>query len=304
MAEPSEGRVGVYLDFDNVVISRYDQLFGRGEFFRDGARQAATETATKRLAEATVDIGAILDYAASFGTIVVSRAYADWSDPANAAYRTQLINRAVDLVQLFRVTAAGKNGADIRLAVDVLEDLFRLEDLTHVVIIAGDSDYIALAQRSRKLGRSVIGVGVAGSTSRALIAACDEFTDYDALPGVEARPPAPKRSRRASSAAVETVPDAGPEQPTPDEDDDTTDAHSPQAATDLLLRALRVVESRGDDEWVSNSQLKNQMLRMDPSFKEKSLGFKSFTDFLSSRDDVIEIKKGVASNAPRIRTKP
>ncbi|GMA96369.1 hypothetical protein GCM10025881_31930 [Pseudolysinimonas kribbensis] len=188
MAEPSEGRVGVYLDFDNVVISRYDQLFGRGEFFRDGARHAANETATKRLAEATVDIGAILDYAASFGTIVVSRAYADWSDPANAGYRTQLINRAVDLVQLFRVTAAGKNGADIRLAVDVLEDLFRLEDLTHVVIIAGDSDYIALAQRSRKLGRSVIGVGVAGSTSRALIAACDEFTDYDALPGVEPRP--------------------------------------------------------------------------------------------------------------------
>jgi uncharacterized LabA/DUF88 family protein len=302
MAEPSEGRVGVYLDFDNVVISRYDQLFGRGEFFRDGARQAASETATKRLAEATVDIGAILDYAASFGTIVVSRAYADWSDPANAGYRTQLINRAVDLVQLFRVTAAGKNGADIRLAVDVLEDLFRLEDLTHVVIIAGDSDYIALAQRSRKLGRSVIGVGVAGSTSRALIAACDEFTDYDALPGVEARPPAPKRSRRSEPAAANETPPAVDD--APDDEDDATDVHSPQGATDLLLRALRVVESRGDEEWVSNSQLKNQMLRMDPSFKEKSLGFKSFTEFLSSRTDVIEIKKGAAANAPRIRTRP
>jgi uncharacterized LabA/DUF88 family protein len=302
MAEPSEGRVGVYLDFDNVVISRYDQLFGRGEFFRDGARHAANEQATKRLAEATVDIGAILDYAASFGTIVVSRAYADWSDPANAGYRTQLINRAVDLVQLFRVTAAGKNGADIRLAVDVLEDLFRLEDLTHVVIIAGDSDYIALAQRSRKLGRSVIGVGVAGSTSRALIAACDEFTDYDALPGVEARPPAPRRTRRTEPAAAseEASADAATSD---DDDDDDTDVHSPQGATDLLLRALRVVESRGDEEWVSNSQLKNQMLRMDPSFKEKSLGFKSFTDFLSSRTDVIEIKKGAAANAPRIRSR-
>ncbi|GMA96368.1 hypothetical protein GCM10025881_31920 [Pseudolysinimonas kribbensis] len=64
-----------------------------------------------------------------------------------------------------------------------------------------------------------------------------------------------------------------------------------------------MVESRGDEEWISNSQLKNQMLRMDPSFKEKSLGFKSFTDFLSSRTDVIEIKKGAAANAPRIRTR-
>jgi hypothetical protein len=308
MAEPSEGRVGVYLDFDNVVISRYDQLFGRGDFSRDRARTEGTPTAAQRLEEAKVDIAAILDYASSFGTIVVSRAYADWSAPANANYRVQLINRAVDLVQLFQVTAGGKNGADIRLAVDVVEDLFRLEDLSHVVIVAGDSDYIALAQRSRKLGRTVIGIGVAGATSRALMAACDEFIDYDALPGVEPQEPAPRRSRRASTTATAPVVAGAAAAPEPDDDADTDDespdtAHSPQAATDLLMRALRVVESRGDDEWVSNSQLKNQMLRMDPSFKEKSLGFKSFTDFLSSRTDVIEIKKGVAANAPRIRSR-
>src|SRR5207248_10987853 len=67
---------------------------------------------------------------------------------------------------------------------DAVEDMFRLPDLTHVVIVAGDSDYIALAQRCRRLGRYVVGVGVAGSTSRALAAACDELVTYDALPGI------------------------------------------------------------------------------------------------------------------------
>ncbi|PRC56443.1 hypothetical protein C6A85_38590, partial [Mycobacterium sp. ITM-2017-0098] len=84
----------------------------------------------------------------------------------------QLVGRAVDLVQLFPAAAYGKNGADIRLAVDTVEDMFRLPDLTHVVIVAGDSDYIALAQRCKRLGRYVVGIGVAGSSSRMLAAAC------------------------------------------------------------------------------------------------------------------------------------
>jgi hypothetical protein len=295
MAEPSESRVGVYIDFDNVVISRYDQLWGRGDFMRDRARHADTDALRARLEEAKVDIGAILDYASSFGTIAVSRAYADWSAPANASYQRQLINRAVDLAQLFQVTSGGKNGADIRLAVDVVEELYRLPDLTHVVIVAGDSDYIALAQSAKRLGRTVIGIGVAGATSRALMAACDEFTDYDELPGVTpfVKPepakaePAKRRPTKAETAkAAETEPDA----------------HLTQdAATDLLVRALRIVENRGDEDWAGNSQVKNQMLRMDSSFKEKSLGYKSFTDFIGSRSSVVEVKEGAATNQPRIR---
>jgi len=298
MPEPSESRVGVYIDFDNVVISRYDQLWGRGDFMRDRARHADTEPLRARLEQAKVDIGAILDYSSSFGTIAVSRAYADWSAPANASYQRQLINRAVDLAQLFQVTSGGKNGADIRLAVDVVEELYRLPDLTHVVIVAGDSDYIALAQSAKRLGRTVIGIGVAGATSRALMAACDEFTDYDELPGVTpfvkqepAAPPvtaSPTTKRKPKAAA--TPPDQEP------------DAHLTQdAATDLLVRALQIVENRGDDDWAGNSQVKNQMLRMDSSFKEKSLGYKSFTDFVASRSNVVEVKEGAPTNQPRLR---
>ena len=325
MPEPSESRVGVYIDFDNVVISRYDQLFGRGDFMRDRARIAGTDAIAERLEAAKVDIGAILDYASSFGTIAVSRAYADWSAPANSNYQRQLINRAVDLAQLFQVTSGGKNGADIRLAVDVVEELYRLPDLTHVIIVAGDSDYIALAQSAKRLGRTVIGIGVAGATSRALMAACDEFTDYDELPGVvpfvkpvvvpvaaaaktgataaTATTASATSPRRASRSGTKTEPPkAETAEPVEATEPVEADPHLTQeAATGLLVRALRIVENRGDEDWAGNSQVKNQMLRMDSSFKEKSLGYKSFTAFVDSRSPQVEVKEDAPTNQPRLR---
>ncbi len=307
MPEPSESRVGVYIDFDNVVISRYDQLWGRGDFMRDRARQADTDALKDRLEQARVDIGAILDYASSFGTIAVSRAYADWSAPANANYQRQLINRAVDLAQLFQVTAGGKNGADIRLAVDVVEELYRLPDLTHVVIVAGDSDYIALAQSAKRLGRTVIGIGVAGATSRALMAACDEFTDYDELPGVVpfVKPATAAPRRRSAANAQPDNPKPEPLADQPEAEEPEPDAHLTQdEATDLLVRALRIIEAKGDnDEGAANSTVKNQMLRMDAAFKEKTLGYKSFSDFVASRSAVVEVLPGATPNQPRLRLK-
>jgi uncharacterized LabA/DUF88 family protein len=298
MTESGATRVAVYLDFDNIVISRYDQVNGRNSFQKDKAKGLNDESG--RLTRATVDVGAIIDFASSFGTLVLTRAYADWSAEVNAGYRGQLVGRAVDLVQLFPAAAYGKNGADIRLAVDAVEDMFRLPDLTHVVIVAGDSDYIALAQRCKRLGRYVVGIGVAGSSSRMLAAACDEFVTYDALPGVPVFEPIPgadekpaprKRSSRAKAAQSETSDE--PEEP-PD----------PQAvATGLLTRALRIGLEKDDVDWLHNSAVKAQMKRMDPSFSEKSLGFKSFSDFLRSRSDVVELDESSTTRMVRLRDK-
>src|SRR3954469_2494489 len=192
-------RVAVYLDFDNIVISRYDQVHGRNSFQKDKARGLDDE----KLTTATVDLGAIIDFASSFGTLVLTRAYADWSADLNAKYQGQLVGRAVDLVQLFPAAAYGKNGADIRLAVDAVEDMFRLPDLTHVVIVGGDSDFIALAQRCKRLGRYVVGIGVAGASSQSPAAACDDFVTYDALPGVPVLDPAAKKRTRRKASDIE-----------------------------------------------------------------------------------------------------
>jgi hypothetical protein len=286
MTDATATRVAVYLDFDNIVISRYDQVNGRNSFQRDKAKGLQPD----HLARATVDVGAVLDFASSFGTLVLTRAYADWSADVNAGYRQQLVGRAVDLVQLFPAAAYGKNGADIRLAVDAVEDMFRLPDLTHVVIVAGDSDYIPLAQRCKRLGRYVVGIGVAGSSSRALAAACDEFVVYDALPGVPVFEPSPTPEPQPSKRRTKKT---EPEEPA---------APDPQAAaTALLTRALQIGLEKDDVDWLHNSAVKAQMKRMDPSFSEKSLGFRSFSDFLRSRSDTVELDESSTTRLVRLR---
>ena len=288
MTDPDAGRVAVYLDFDNIVISRYDQVNGRNSFQKDKAK--GLDKHADRLARATVDVGAIIDFASSFGTLVLTRAYADWSAEVNTGYREQLVGRAVDLVQLFPAAAYGKNGADIRLAVDAVEDMFRLPDLTHVVIVAGDSDYIALAQRCKRLGRYVVGVGVAGSSSRSLAAACDEFVTYDALPGIPTAAPAPRAAKRGGRATASAP------------DDEPAPADPQAAATGLLERALRIGQEKEDADWLHNSEVKAQMKRMDPSFSEKSLGFKSFSDFLRSRSDLVDLDESSTTRMVRLHS--
>ena len=319
MNDPGLTRVAVYIDFDNIVISRYDQIHGRGQFQRDKVRgfdradESADPAVVDKVRRATVDVGAVIDFASSFGTLVLTRAYADWSAPVNADYRGQLVSRAVDLVQLFPAAAYAKNGADIRLAVDAVEDMFRLPDLTHVVIVAGDSDYIALAQRCRRLGRYVVGVGVAGSTSRALAAACDELVTYDALPGItpaeaSQQPAAGTAGARAGHRESGSAPSARGSRRTKRQaatviDETDPDSEDPQeVATRLLERALRLGQEKDDAEWLHSSVVKSQMRRMDPSFSERALGYRSFSDFVKSREGIAELDE--TSPARLVRLNP
>lgn len=269
------GSVAVYIDFDNVVISRYNSVHGQQSWHGDDPRQFGPSSDTKdaigqKLAAARVDLGAIMDFAASFGTVSLSRAYADWSVPVNASYRTELIERSLRLVQLFHASGT-KNGADIRMAVDAVEDLMSRPQITHVVLVAGDSDFVPLAQSCKQLDRYVVGIGVTGSTSRALVSACDEFIAYSDLPGVI--PPAPPTTK----AGAVKKPAAMAKVPAKD---------SPHtAATKLLVRAIQVGLQKSDEESVYAAGVKSQMQRMDPAFTEKSLGYTSFRAFVGARSD-------------------
>ncbi len=272
MAEPEDASVAVYIDFDNVVISRADQAKRSG-------------------VSPEVSLDAILDFATKYGRVSISRAYADWSNERNASYRRQLVDRAVDLTQLF--TASGtKNGADIRMAIDVVEDLYRLDDITHVVIVAGDSDYVPLAQRVRRLGREVIGIGVAGSISRALASACDEYRDYDELakaltagedePAQQDVPPAVTAATeggRPPAERAETAPRLRP--------------------GSLLVRALRLLdEQKPEREWHPLAALKTQILRMEPSFQESAYEAASFSAFVKKYPGQVDVKENKARLKP------
>ena len=190
---------------------------------------------------------------------------------------------------------------------DAVEDMFRLPDLTHVVIVAGDSDYIALAQRCRRLGRYVVAVGVAGSTSRSLAAACDELVTYDALPGITPADGSQQATARTSGArAARQEPGSAPPARAsrrtrrPAAEPDSEDPQ--EVATRLLERALRLGQEKDDADWLHSSAVKSQMRRMDPSFSERALGYRSFSDFVKSREGIAELDE--TSPARLIRLNP
>lgn len=253
-----ESHVAIYIDFDNVVISRASQV-------------KETE------ASATVAIDVLLDFATRYGRLTISRAYADWSMKKNANYKEQLVARAVELVQLFPASKT-KNGADIRLAVDAIEDLYLHGDLTHVVIAAGDSDFVPLAQRARRLGRVVLGVGVAGSISKTLASACDVYVDYDEL--LDDRQKLEAEAEREDdkpfqkgTVAAETV------------------SRQPRRPYPLINEALHGLDAQYPDrEWHALGALKNQIMRIEPAFKERDYGAASFSELLSRYGSQVEVK--------------
>lgn len=296
-----DSRVALYIDFDNVVISRYDEIHGRDAWRSDNARDhvASGEGAVaEKLATATVDVGAIVDYASSFGVVAITKAYADWSVAANAAYKRQLVDRSVELTQMFPVSGT-KNGADIQLSIDAVADITQHPDITHVVIAAGDSDFIPLARRCKRQGRHVIGIGVSGSTSRALVNACDEFRKYDALPGVsrvevvrpdEAQPAKPAEAPAKKVAAKKATAKKAPSRRTSSVKQAPDFSDEEQDAVTLLRRAVNLALERSDAEWLHGGGVKSQMQRMDPGFKEKQFGYKTFTDFVQAHPEVVETR--------------
>jgi len=149
-------KIAVFIDFENISLSASNHF---GEF----------------------DLGLLLKAIRRLGRITLKRAYGDWSRLIK--YRDALRENAVELVQLYsyNVQQGGKNRADIRLVIDVMESIYTLEYIDTIVIVSGDSDFSSLMSKAREYGKYTIGVGVQASTSDLLIKACDEFIFYDKL---------------------------------------------------------------------------------------------------------------------------
>jgi OST-HTH/LOTUS domain len=119
--------------------------------------------------------------------------------------------------------------------------------------------------------------------------ACNEFIDYAHLPGVTP-PPAGKRVV-TKAPAKKALTNKGVTKKAAAKTS-VTATTAAEAATELLVRAIRVGLQKSDDDWVYAAGVKSQMQRMDPAFKEKSLGFTTFREFVESRSDRVVSKAG------------
>ena len=180
-------QLAIYWDFDNIHIS----------VAKDQGIATNSYTPQKRI----VELSAIMDNLQAIGPVAINRAYANWQWMWN--YKDDLLKLNIDLIQLFPRGLNAKNGADIRLALDAYQDACRLPNLTHFVIISGDSDFISAAQKLRELGKTVIGIGTRTSTTPYWSHACSAA--FVGLRGSAPKTPAPKTPSGTADPTTNSV---------------------------------------------------------------------------------------------------
>lgn len=167
------GSVALYWDFENLHASLVEARFGEGAYARPDNRF--------KVQEPLIDVTAVIELVASFGPIAIHRAYANWQYLGR--YRDALLQAGIELIQLFPPGASAKNGADIKLCLDAVDDIGRWDHLGTVAIVGGDSDFMPVAQRIKAAGRRLVGIGARNSTNRHWAASCHAFRYYEDLAG-------------------------------------------------------------------------------------------------------------------------
>ena len=162
--------VALYWDFENLHAALCEARL-EGSYSKQDNRF--------KVQEPLVNIQAVVDLAASFGRISIHRAYCNWQ--YFGRYRDALLHHAMELVQLFPPGGAAKNGADIRLCLDALEDVARFDHIGTVVIVSGDSDYMPVAQKIKAAGRQDVGLGARKTTNGHWATSCHGFHYYEDL---------------------------------------------------------------------------------------------------------------------------
>lgn len=245
--------IALYWDFENMHASVLNNERGQDYYFHQKYRKQ----------DEVLDVGAIMDYANSLGAVNINKAFANWS--FLHAYSFSLQENAVDLIQLFPKGSHGKNGADIRMSIEVIEDLVTNPHIDMVVIVGGDSDYISVAQKVRSKGKRIIGIGVKETTNGYWVKSCNEFKFYSTLLQRSSVSPVPARA---------------------EEEEEGPDFEEAKA---LLVKAVSHLISESGNQAVVRAAIKPLMLRLDPAFDESDVGCNSFTEFLKRCSDVITL---------------
>ena len=217
--------LAVFIDFENLALG----------FVKEKSVKFDIEKALERLLDK--------------GKIIVKKAYADWS--RFAEYKKALHESAVELIEIPKRGMTGKNSADIRLAVDAMDMSYSKDHIDTFVIVSGDSDFSPLVSKLKENGKTVIGMGMKGSTSDLLIHNCDEFIYYEDLERPLSKPPKV----------------------------DTTLSKEKREAFDLLVSSITALQ-RENKDIIYSSMVKDTMIRKQPSFNESYHGYRSFSDLL------------------------
>jgi uncharacterized protein (TIGR00288 family) len=196
----------------------------------------------------------ILDYAlrmcAQFGHVVVRQGYGNHTTLANK-WQEALVRLAFTPCLQYQY-AAGKNTADIALALDALELMFdgRVETFC---IVTSDSDFAYLCRKLRGRGASVCIIGEA-KTPAALRNASDQFFEYAT--------PQPEQAKSEPTKIVKRRPRT-------------------------LLAAVSLLAADTAEGWVGLGALGQYMRRTDPGFSPQLCGHTGLLDMVLTYPDLV-----------------
>ncbi len=123
----------------------------------------------------TPKMSLIIQEALDHGRLVLSRAYAPWTNPELSIDAENLYRQGIDLIY----TPAGKNSADVRMAVDAVDLAQRMSNLGTIIFVTGDGDLIHPLNYLRQAGAHVMVIGVDAAMSRMLSSAADSVLIYE-----------------------------------------------------------------------------------------------------------------------------
>jgi len=276
-ADSKTCNMAIFADFENVAI---------------GAEQARYER---------FDIHKVIERILVKGSVVVRKAYCDWG--RYEKFKRAMHEANFELIDIPHVRQSGKNSADIRMVVDALDLCYTKPHIDTFVVISGDSDFSPLVSKLRENNKDVIGVGVKQSTSDLFVSNCDEFIFYDDL----VRKKESAKSRQSSSKRTTKSP--------PTSEGGSGEATAPESAAVLADRrdeAVQLVletfetmtETRGEDEILWGSMLKQAIKRKKPGFAESYYGFRGFNALLEEMRErgLIQLQADEKSGGYIVRT--
>ena len=121
---------------DNQADSRNIALFCDFENIALGVRDARYPD---------LDIKLVIDRLLLKGSIVVRKAYCDWTRYKD--FKVGMHQAGFELIDIPHVSQSGKNSADIRMVVDALDLCYMKPHVDTFVIVSGDSDFSPLVTK-------------------------------------------------------------------------------------------------------------------------------------------------------------
>jgi hypothetical protein len=153
---------------------------------------AGHKKANGRLQPKMVNVEAVMDYARSLGQVLANEAFGNWHWMAR--YRQPLLLEEITLVHVFPEDQYAPADVFPTLTARVKQFIQDNEDVSKVVLVGMDDDYVQLVEDFKALGCQVYGLGTDSLKDDALREVCEDFKDYYELEGTK-RPTANPNSR-------------------------------------------------------------------------------------------------------------